>query len=114
MTLQNDNILGLLKRLVLSMLIIGITNVIVPGMSNRGGLVNLALIAIVVAVLQHFLSNLFGSTKGANISTGFLVMAISLYLAGKFLNNYDVSILGAILGGIVYGFIDSIIHGDKL
>lgn len=114
MNIQNDNIFGLLKRLVLSMLVIGITNVIVPGMSNRGGLLNLALIAVVVAVLQHFISNLFGNTKTSNSSSGFLVMAISLFLAGKFLNNYDVSLFGAIIGGLVFGFVDSIIPGDKL
>lgn len=62
---DDKGIIGLLKRLIFSMIVIGLTNIFIPGMSNRGGLLNLSLIAIVIAFLQHFLSRLFGSTKNA-------------------------------------------------
>lgn len=108
------NLGGLILRLILSMVVVGLTNVLVPGMSNKGGLLNLAIIAVVIAVLQHLLSMLFGSSKAASGISGFIIMALVLYLAGKFIDGFEVSVLGALIGGLVYGIVDSFIPGAKL
>lgn len=101
-------------RLILSMIVIALTNVLVPGMSNSGGIQSLAWAAIVIALLQQFLTMLSGDSKAAHGTTGFLVMAFVLYLTGKFVNGYNVSVIGALIGGLVYGLVDSFIPGDKL
>lgn len=111
---KDDELMGLLKRLIFSMIVIGLTAFFVPGMRNRGGLLNLALVAVVIAFLQHYLVKFFGSSQKAKGSTGFLVMAISLYLAGKLIGKFDVNLFGAIIGGLVYGLVDSMIPGEKL
>lgn len=108
------NIVGLIMRLILSMIVVGLTNIIVPGMSNKGGFWNLAIIAIVIALIQHFISILTGKSKAANGVSGFITMALVLYLAGKFVSGFQVSILGALIGGLVYGLVDSLIPGEKL
>ena len=111
---NNIDIMGLIVRLIVSMVVVGLTNVLVPGMSNRGGLLNLAIIAIVIAVIQHLLASFLGLSKSGKGASGFLVMALVLYLSGMFISGYDVSILGALIGGIVYGLVSSVIPGDKL
>lgn len=111
---KQTGIIGFILRLVVSMIVIAITNILVPGMSNKGGIVNLALIAIVIAVIDYLLARLLGLSKAASGLTGFLVMALILYLSGKVLDNFSVSVLGALIGGLVYGIVDSIIPGDRL
>lgn len=111
---KQTGIMGFILRVVVSMIVIAITNILVPGMSNKGGIVNLALIAIVIAVIDYLLARLLGLSKAASGLTGFLVMALILYLSGKVLDNFSVSILGALIGGLVYGIVDSIIPGDRL
>lgn len=111
---KQTGIMGFILRVVVSMIVIAITNILVPGMSNKGGIVNLALIAIVIAVIDYLLARLLGLSKAASGLTGFLVMALILYLSGKVLDNFSVSVLGALIGGLVYGIVDSIIPGDRL
>lgn len=111
---EQTGIIGFIARLVVSMIVIAITNILVPGMSNQGGLGNLALIAIVIAVIDYLLARFLGLSKAASGLTGFLVMALVLYLSGKVLDNFSVSVLGALIGGLVYGVVDSIIPGDRL
>jgi len=111
---NNIDIMGLIVRLIVSMVVVGLTNVLVPGMSNKGGLLNLALIAIAIAVIQHLLASFLGLSKAGRGTSGFLVMALVLYLSGMLISGYQVSILGALIGGIVYGLISSVIPGDKL
>lgn len=108
------NVVGFIMRLILSMIVVALTNILVPGMSNKGGILNLAIIAIVIAVIQHIISMLMGGSKAANGISGFIIMALVLYLAGKFVNGFEVSILGALIGGLVYGVIDALIPGEKL
>lgn len=112
---KNDfNLMGLIKRLALSMITIGLTNVLAPGMSNKGGLLNLAIIAIIVAVLQHLIVNGLGLSRGKKGISGFLVMGLIFFLAGKIVDSYRVTLLGAFIGALIYGFVDALIGGDKL
>lgn len=111
---EQTRIKGFILRLVVSMIVIAITNILVPGMSNQGGLLNLALIAIVIAVIDYLLARFLRLSKSVSGLTGFLVMALVLYLSGKVLTNFSVSVLGALIGGLVYGVVDSIIPGDRL
>lgn len=111
---KNAGLFGFLARLILSMVVVGLTNVIVPGMSNKGGLVNLALISLVIAVVDFLLARTLGLSRASKGFSGFLATAIILYVSGMLLGNYDVSVVGALIGGIVYGLIDSLIPGEKL
>lgn len=108
------NFADLLVRLLVSMIVIGLTNLLVPGMSNKGGFWNLALIAIVIAILQQLFVKIFNTSGAATGATGFLVTAIILYLAGKIVSGYHVNLIGALIGGLVYGLISSFVPGDKL
>lgn len=105
---------GLIMRLILSMIVVALTNILVPGMSNKGGILNLAIIAVVIALIQHILARFLGLSRGAKGITGFIIMAAVLYVAGMIVSGFDVSILGALIGGLVYGLIDSLIPGEKL
>lgn len=66
---KQTGIIGFILKLVVSMIVIAITNILVPGMSNKGGIGNLALIAIVIAVIDYLLARFLGLSKAASIST---------------------------------------------
>lgn len=108
------NIIGLISRLLVSMIVVGLTNILVPGMSNKGGFGNLILISIAIAVIEHLLATFVGLSKSARGASGFLVMALILYLSGQIIDGYKVTVLGALIGGVVYGLVESFIPGEKL
>jgi len=47
-------------------------------------------------------------TKGI---TGFVLAAVIIYITQFFVAGYSVTLLGAVIGALVYGIIDAIIPG---
>ena len=111
---KKTGIVGLILRLVVSMIVVAVTTFLVPGMSNSGGFGTLAIAAIVIAIVQHILASVFGLSRAAKGLSGFLVTALILFLAGKFVSGFNVSVIGALIGGLLFGVVDAIIPGDKL
>lgn len=111
---EGSGLVGLVVRLIMSMLVIALTNILTPGMSTSGGFLNLALIAIIIAIVDFIISKLLSASKAAKGITGFLVMALVLYISGMVLKGFKVTILGALIGGLVYGIVDAIIPGKRL
>lgn len=111
---QGFNITGFIIRLIVSMIVVALTNFLVPGMSNDGGILNLAIIALVIAFLDHVVTRFLGLSRATKGIAGFLVMALILYVSGIVVTGFNVSIVGALIGGIVYGIVDAIIPGGKL
>lgn len=105
---------NLISRLIVSMIVIALTNMLTPGVTNVKGLLNLALISIAIAAIQHILSGALGLSKTHKGCSGFLVMALIIYLAGQIVPGYKVSVIGAIIGGLVFGMVDAIIPGKRL
>jgi uncharacterized membrane protein YvlD (DUF360 family) len=99
-------------RLVLTMIILGITSFLTPGFSING-LWSFLLAAIVITVLDYLVESFMGidaSSFGRGIK-GFIIAAVILYLAQFLIPNMSVSIMGAILAAIVIGIIDAVMPG---
>lgn len=112
--MKNFDLVGFIIRLLGSMLVLAITNAITPWMSNDGGFLNLALIAIVIAIVSQLFASLLGLSKSSSGLSGFLVMALILYVSGLLLNSFHVTLIGAIVGGIIYGLVEALIPVKKL
>lgn len=105
---------GFLIRLVGSMIVLALANILTPSMSNNGGIFSLALIAIVIAIVSHLFAEFLGLSRTGNGISGFLVTSIVLYVSGLLLNSFDVTIIGALIGGLIYGIVDFLIPTKKL
>lgn len=102
-------------RLLLTMVILGITSFLTPGFSING-LWSFLLAAIVITVLDYLVESFMGidaSSFGRGIK-GFIIAAVILYLTQFLIPNMSVSIMGAILAAIVIGIIDAVMPGRAM
>ncbi|MCR1897536.1 phage holin family protein [Irregularibacter muris] len=108
------NIGKLIIRIIVSAVAIGIATFLTPGMTNRGGIWSLLLAAIVIGILDWGIAKLIkvdASPFGRGI-VGFLVAALILYLTGRIVQGFNVSILGAIVGALILGVVDALLPGE--
>lgn len=106
-----NNITGIIGKILKDMLVLGLTAFFTPGIKVTGGLIGtLFIAAIVMALISHLLINVLGlgKSKGARGGVSFLVSALIIYLTGKFASGFDVTIIGALIGAFVIGFVDSL------
>lgn len=102
---------GLVIRILLGALVIGITAFFTPGFRNSGGPFALIIAAIVIGLLDYLVVNFTGldaSPFGKGV-VGFLVTAVILYVTGMLVSGLDISVIGALIGALVMGVVESII-----
>lgn len=102
-------------RLIVSMVVLGITAALTPGFAIRG-LWSLFAAALVLSLLDYLVQRVF-KADAAPIGrglTGFLLAAVIIYVTKLFVPGYVVTIGGALLGALIYGLIDLIIPGKAM
>lgn len=107
---------NLLIRIILSAICIMITSFFTPGMSVMGGLGTAIVAGIVMGGLNWLLINytdLEASPSGRGF-TGFILAAIIIYLTGKFVSGFHVSLFGAIIGALILGVVNALIPAGKI
>lgn len=112
----NDwNIGGLLIRLLVTAIVVGITAFLTPGFSIDS-LWSLILAAVVIAVLDYLVQRFTGvnATPFGRGITGFIISAIILYATKFIVPGFDISVWGAIIGALVIGIVDMIIPGRAM
>lgn len=104
-------LIGFIIRFVVAALVLMVTAYFVPGFKIRGGFTNALIGALVIAAADFLIEKLFrfdASPLGRGIS-GFLVSAAVIYFAQYFVPGMEVSLLGAVVGALVIGLIDTIL-----
>jgi len=104
-------LIGFIIRFVVAALVLMVTAYFVPGFRMRGGFTTALIGAIVIAAADFLIEKLFkfdASPLGRGIS-GFLVSAAVIYFAQYFVTGMEVSLLGAVVGALVIGLIDTIL-----
>lgn len=105
------DVLKLIRNILVAMLALGITTFLTPGMSISGGLIGTLFVAsIVIAIIAYLIGTALGGGKAANGTGGFIITAIVLLVAGKLVSGFDVSIIGALIGALIYGIIAAILN----
>jgi uncharacterized membrane protein YvlD (DUF360 family) len=103
--------LGFIIRFVVAAIVLMVTAYFVPGFKIRGGFMTALIGAIVIAAADFLIEKLFGfdaSPLGRGIS-GFLVSAAVIYFAQYLVPGMEVSLLGAVVGALVIGLVDTIL-----
>ncbi len=104
----------LIKTLV-GAIVLAVTAFLTPGF-RISGIWPLIAAAAVIAFLDYVVERAFGvdaSPFGRGL-TGFVVAAIIIYVVQFIVPGYNVSVLGAIIGALVYGIVNLLIPGRTM
>ncbi|GAE89426.1 phage holin family protein [Acetivibrio straminisolvens] len=109
---EGVGIVHFLIRLVVGAVVLAVTAALTPGFSITG-FWPLILGAIVLAALDYVALKFLGinATPFGRGVTGFILAAVIIYITQFFVAGYSVTILGAVIGALIYGIIDAIIPG---
>jgi len=104
----------LLVRWLVGSIVLAVTAFFTPGFTISG-IWPLLIAAAAIAVLDYLVQRILGvdATPFGRGFTGFIVSAVIIYVVKFFVAGYDVTILGAILGALVYGIINLLIPGKS-
>lgn len=109
------DITQILVRLIAAAVVLGITAFFTPGFTIAG-IGPLIVAAIVLAVLDYLLNVMTGisaSPFGRGL-TGFIAAAVIIYATQFFVVGYSVTILGAIIGAVIFGIVDYLLPGKAM
>jgi len=112
---QRFSIGQLLVRWLVGAIVLAVTAFLTPGFTISG-IWPLIIAAAVIAILDYIVDKILGvdATPFGRGLTGFIVSAVIIYVVQYFVAGYDVTILGAILGALVYGIINLLIPGRTM
>ncbi len=106
-----SGLIGFIIRFAVAAIVLMVTAFFVPGFNIRGGFMTAIIAALVIAAVHYLIEKLFNfdaSPFGRGIS-GFLVSAAVIYFAQYFVTGMEVSLLGAVIGALVIGLIDTLL-----
>lgn len=112
---NNTGFFDLIIKIIVSALVLGITAFFTPGFSTSG-IGTLIVAAIVIGILNWLTVKIIGvnaSPFGAG-AVGFVVTAVVLYLTRYFVDGYNITIVGAIIGALVLGIVDAVLPGKRV
>jgi len=102
-------------RMLVGAVVLAVTAFLTPGFTISG-IWPLIIAAAVIALIDYLLQRLIGvdaAPFGRGL-TGFIVAAVIIYVVKFIVPGYDVSVLGAILGALVYGIVNLLIPGRAM
>ena len=104
----------IIGRLVGAAIVLAITAFFTPGftINNFWTLVIAAVVLTVIDYLVTKFTGLHASPFGKGF-VGFALAAIILYVTQFFVAGYSISWIAAIIGALIYGFVDYFIPGNQ-
>lgn len=112
---QHFSITHFIIRIIVSAVVLGVTAALTPGFTISS-IWALLIAAVVLALLDYLAQRVLGvdaTPFGRGIS-GFIVAAVIIYLTRFIVPGYSVTLVGALLGALVYGLVDLIIPGKAM
>ncbi len=112
---QNFSFGQFIVRLLVGAVVLAVTAFLTPGFTISG-IWSLIIAAAVIALLDYLAQRILGvdATPFGRGLTGFIVAAIIIYAVKFIVPGYNVTLLGAILGAVVYGIINLLIPGKTM
>lgn len=102
-------------RWLVGAIVLAVTAFLTPGFSISS-IWSLIIAAAVIAILDYLVQRIAGvdATPFGRGLVGFLVAAVIIYVVKFIVPGYDVTVLGAVLGALVYGIINLLIPGKTM
>nr|WP_311565732.1 phage holin family protein [Peptoniphilus grossensis] len=105
-------------KLIIKILISGLAILITSALSigiQTDGYTTAIMAGIVIGILDWAINKFTGvdASPFGRGAVGFVVAAIILFITGKIVDGFNVSILGAIVGALILGIVDTFLPVDK-
>ncbi|MDU5467243.1 MAG: phage holin family protein [Peptoniphilus harei] len=105
-------------KLIIKILISGLAILITSALSigiQTDGYTTAIMAAVVIGILDWAINKFTGvdASPFGRGAVGFVVAAIILFITGQIVDGFTVSILGAIIGALILGIVDSFLPADK-
>lgn len=109
------DITQIIVRFVAAAVVLAITAFFTPGFTIAG-IGPLLVAAIVLTILDYLLNVVAGinSTPFGRGLTGFIAAAVIIYATQFFVVGYSVTILGAVIGAVIFGIVDYLLPGRAM
>ena len=104
----------LIIKILISWLAILITSALSIGIQTDG-YTTAIMAGIVIGILDWAINKFTGvdASPFGRGAVGFVVAAIILFITGQIVDGFNVSILGAIVGALILGIVDTFLPVDK-
>lgn len=105
-------------KLIIKILISGLAILITSALSigiQTDGYTTAIMAAVVIGIIDWAINKFTGvdASPFGRGAVGFVVAAIILFITGQIVDGFTVSILGAIIGALILGIVDSFLPADK-
>ncbi|MGF0095078.1 phage holin family protein [Peptoniphilus sp. SGI.035] len=105
-------------KLIIKILVSGLAILVTSALSigiQTDGYSTAIMAAIVIGILDWAINKFTGidASPFGRGAVGFVVAAIILFITGKIVDGFTVSILGAVVGAFILGIVDSFLPADK-
>lgn len=112
---QNFSFGQFIVRWLVGAIVLAVTAFLTPGFSISS-IWSLIIASAVIAILDYLVQKVLGvdATPFGRGLVGFIVAAVIIYAVKFIVSGYDVTILGAVLGALVYGIINLLIPGKTM
>lgn len=102
-------------RFIAAAVVLAITAFFTPGFAITG-IGPLVAAAVVLTVLDYLLNLISGinASPFARGLTGFIAAAVIIYATQFFVVGYSITVMGAVIGAIIFGIVDYLIPGRSM
>ena len=102
-------------RMLVGAVVLAVTAFLTP-VFTISGIWPLIIAAAVIALLDYLVQRIIGvdATPFGRGITGFIVAAVIIYVVKFIVPGYDVTLMGAILGALVYGIVSLLMPGRAM
>lgn len=105
-------------KLLIKVLVSGLAILLTSALSigiQTDGYTTAILAAVVIGVLDWAINKFTGvdASPFGRGAVGFIVAALILFITGRIVDGFNVTIIGALIGAIVLGIVDSFLPADK-
>ena len=105
-------------KLLIKVLVSGLAILLTSALSigiQTDGYTTAILAAVVIGVLDWVINKFTGvdASPFDRGAVGFIVAALILFITGRIVDGFNVTIIGSLVGAIVLGIVDSFLPADK-
>lgn len=105
-------------KLLIKVLVSGLAILLTSALSigiQTDGYTTAILAAVVIGILDWAINKFTGvdASPFGRGAIGFIVAALILFITGRIVDGFNVTIIGALVGAIVLGIVDSFLPADK-